>query len=104
MEKSIHEQQKAEFVYLWVREKKSFEITVITLRYIRNFNLSYSKRILKFQNFYQNILFFTVETVLKIAKETNKGDIESIWGSVTKPASKNVANPEVYLNWRWTID
>ena len=78
MEKSIHEQQKAEFVYLCVRDKKSFEITVITLRYIRNFNLSYSKRILKFQNFYQNILFFTVETVLKIAKETNKGDIESI--------------------------
>ena len=98
MEKSIHEQQKAEFVYLCVREEKNFEITVIILRYIRNFNLSYSKRILKIQNFYQNILFFTVETVLKIAKETNKGDIESICGRVTKPVSKNVVNAEVYLN------
>ena len=41
------------------REKNnSFEITVIILRNIGNVNLSYSKRILKLQNFYQNILFF----------------------------------------------
>ena len=59
MEKSIHEQQKAELVYLCVREKKvNFEITLIILKYIRNVNLSYSKMILKLQNFYQNILFF----------------------------------------------
>ena len=98
MEKSFHEQQKAEFAYLCVREKKNFEVTVMILRYVRNVNLSYSKRILKFQNFYQNILFFTVETVLKIEKETSKGDVESICARVTKRASKNVANAEVYLN------
>ena len=86
MEKSFHEQQKAEFAYLCVNEKKNFEVTVKILRYIRNVNLSYSKRILKLQNFYQNILFFTVETVLKIAKETSKGDVESICARVTKPA------------------
>ena len=59
MEKSIHE-QKAEFVYLFVREKKkySFEISVIILRYIRNVNLSFSKRILKLQNFLQKTSFF----------------------------------------------
>ena len=59
MEKSIHE-QKAEFLYLCVREKKNntFEISVIILRYIRNENLSYSKRILKFQNYLQKTSFF----------------------------------------------
>ena len=42
MGKSIYE-QKAEFVYICVRERKnnSFEITVIILRYIRNVNVSY---------------------------------------------------------------
>ena len=42
MGKCIHE-QKAEFVYICVRERKnnSFEITVIILRYIRNVNVSY---------------------------------------------------------------
>ena len=42
MGKNIHE-QKAEFVYFCVRERKnnSFEITVIILRYIRNVNVSY---------------------------------------------------------------
>ena len=39
-----------------------------------------------------------------MAKETNKGDVESICARVTKPASKKVANAEVELNWLWTID
>ena len=39
-----------------------------------------------------------------MAKETNKGDVESICARVTKPASKKVANAEVDLNWLWTID
>ena len=53
MEKRIHE-QKAELVYLCVREKKnnSFEITVMILRYIRNVNFSNSRKILELQNFY----------------------------------------------------
>ena len=33
-----------------------------------------------------------------MAKETNKGDVESICAKVSKPASKKVANAEVYLN------
>ena len=59
MEKSIHE-QKVEFVYLCVRVKKnnSFETSVIILSYIRNVNLSYSKRVLKLQNFLQTTSFF----------------------------------------------
>ena len=54
MEKIIHE-QKAEFVYLCVREKKKnrFGNSVIILRYIRNVNLSYSKRTIKLQIFLQ---------------------------------------------------
>ena len=33
-----------------------------------------------------------------MAKEANKGKVESICARVTKPASKKVANPEVDLN------
>ena len=92
-------------MYLCVREKKnnSLEFSVIILRYLRylrNVNLSYSKWILKLQNFFKkkHSFFFTSEAVLKMAKETNKGDVESICRRVTKPASKKVANAEVDLN------
>ena len=59
MEKSIYE-QKAEFLYCCVREKKnnSFGISIVILRYMRNINLSYSKLILKLQNFLQKTSFF----------------------------------------------
>ena len=56
VKKSIH-QQKAELLYLCARKTNSIEITVIILRYIRNVNFSNSKRILKMQNFYENIMF-----------------------------------------------
>ena len=39
-----------------------------------------------------------------MAKETNKGGVESICVRLTKPASRKVANAEVGLNWLWTID
>ena len=46
-------------MYLCVREKRnSFEISVIILSYIKNVNLSYSKRILKLQNFLQKASSF----------------------------------------------
>ena len=82
-----------------VLEKNNFEITVIILRYIRNVNLSYSKRILKLQNLYQDILFFALETVLKMERKTDKVNVKSICARVINPASKKVANAEVYLNW-----
>ena len=51
--------------------------------------ISYSKRILKVQNFLpKHPFFFTLETVLKMAKETNKGDVESIRAKVTKHIKK----------------
>ena len=58
-----------------VREKKnSFEIHL---------------RILNFQKFLLKHPFsFTLETVLKIANETNQGDVKSICARVTKRASK----------------
>ena len=101
IEKSTHE-LKTGFAYLCVREKKnnSFEITVIILRNIGNVKLSYSKRILKLQNFYQNILFFfTLEAVLKMAKETNTGDVEIICARFGRHTSEKVVmNAEVNLN------
>ena len=52
------------------REKnKSFEIHVIILRYIRNVNL---KKDFKYAELLTKISFsFTLETVLKMANETN---------------------------------
>ena len=47
--------------------------------------ISYSKRILKVHHFLPKHPFlFTLETVLKMAKETNKEDVESIHAKVTK--------------------
>ena len=71
MEKSIPE-LKAEFVCMCVRKKNnSFKIHVIILRYIRNVNLPFKKDF-KFAELLTKTSFsFTLETVLKMAKETN---------------------------------
>ena len=43
----------------------------------------------KVQNFLpKHPSFFTLETVLKMGKETNKGDVESILAKVTKYIEK----------------
>ena len=53
--------------------------------------ISYSKKISKVQNFLpKHPFFFTLETVLKMAKETNEGDVESRCAKVTK-----------YIKIRW---
>ena len=52
--------------------------------YIINVNIPFKKDF-KFAE-YQNILF-PLEIALKIAKETNKEDVESIYAKVTKHAS-----------------
>ena len=88
-EKSIMSRKQNLFTFVLERKKNNrFEISVIILRYIRNENLSYSKRILKLQNFSQKtyLFLFTSEGILKMVKETNKGDSERICGRVTKPA------------------
>ena len=47
------------------------------------------------QNFLPKYPFsFTLETVLKMAKETRKRDVEIICSKVTKHASKKVAKAE----------
>ena len=74
---------------------------MIILRYIRNENLSYSKRILKFQNYLQKTSFFLY---FRRRPKNGKGDVETICARVTKPASKKVAKAEVDLNSLWTID
>ena len=71
MEESIPK-LKAEFVCMCVREKKiSFEIHVIILRYKSNVNLPFKKDF-KFTEILTKTSFsFTLDTVLKMAKETN---------------------------------
>ena len=73
MEKSIPE-LKAEFVCIMCggeKKNNSFEIHEIILRYIKNVNLPFKKDF-KFAELLTKTSFsFTLETVLKMAKETN---------------------------------
>ena len=97
MEKSIPE-LKAEFVCMCVRKKNnSFKIHVIILRYIRNVNLPFKKDF-KFAELLNKTCFFLYFRLLKLAKEVNKGDVESICAKVTKHGSKKVAKAEANLN------
>ena len=51
--------------------------------------ISYSKRILKVQNFLPKYpFFFILETVLKMANKKNKGDVKSVCVKVTKHKKK----------------
>ena len=87
-------------MYLCVGEKKnnSFEITVIILRYTRNVNLLFKKDFKVVEVLTKTSFFFTLETVLKMAKETNKGDFGSTCAKAAKHTSKKVAKAEVDLN------
>ena len=73
MEKSIPE-LKAEFVCIMCggeKKNNSFEIHEIILRYIKNVNLPFKKDF-KFAELLTKTSFsFTLENVLKLAKETN---------------------------------
>ena len=61
--------------------------------------ISHSKRILNLQNFLLRHPFsFSLDTFLKMAKETNKEDVESTCAKVTKHASKKVVKAETNLN------
>ena len=75
---------------MYVGDKKvnRFEITVIILRYIRNINLLFKKDFRITERLTKTFFFFTLETVLKMAKETNKGDVESTFAKVTKHIKK----------------
>ena len=81
-------------------EKKinSFEIHVIILRYIKNVDLPFKKDFKFAELLTKHSFSFTLETVLKMAKETNKGDVERMCARVTKHASKKAAKAEVNLN------
>ena len=68
------------------------------LRCIKNVNLPFKKDF-KFDELLTKTSFsFTLETVLKMAIETNQGNVENIYAKVTKSASKMVAKAEVNLN------
>ena len=86
MEKSIHE-LKAEFMFLilWKKKISSLEITVIINKDVRNLNLLFKSAEILTKPFF---FLFTLETVLKMANETNKGDVESISAKVTKHIKK----------------
>ena len=83
-------------ICVWEKRNNRFEITVIILRYIRNLNLF--KKDFKLQNFLlKHTFFFNLKTVLKMAKKTNKRDVESICTKVTRHI-KNVAKAQLDLN------
>ena len=79
-------------MYVCEREKSnSFKIHVIILRY-KKLLIYHLRRILNLQNFLPKHPFsFTLETVLKMVKETNKEDVDIICAKVTEYASKKVA-------------
>ena len=52
--------------------------------YIRNVNLPFKKDFKFAELLTKHPFSFTLQTVLKIAKETDKGDVKSIWAKVTK--------------------
>ena len=63
--------------------------------HIRNVNLLFKKDFKKAEL----SLPFTLELVIKMAKETNKRYVKSIFARVTKHVSKKVAKVKVNLNW-----
>ena len=92
MEKSINE-LKEEFVYLCVRERKKiniFEITAIIFKVC--------KKCKGTELLTKHPFSFTLDTVVKMAKETNKGDVKSIRARLTKHAPKKMAKAEVSLD------
>ena len=100
MEKSTPE-LKAELACIMRKvEKKNnnFEIHVIILRYKKNINFPFKKDFKFAELFTKTSFFFTLDAVLKMAKETDKIDVESTCARVTKHGSKKVAKAEVNVN------
>ena len=91
-------------LFVWEKENDSFKITVIILSYIRTGNLQFKKDFEIAELYTKTSIFLNLKTDLKMAKETNKGEVESKCARVSKPASKKMVNAEVDLNWLWTID
>ena len=82
-----------------MREKNNtFEISVILLRFKKCKSVLFKKGFKVVERLTKTIIFFTLEAILKMAEERNRGDVESICGRVTNPALKKVANVEVDLN------
>ena len=79
------------------KKNNSFEITVIILRYTTNVNLLFKKDFKIVEFLTKHPFIFTLDTVLRMAKGTNKGEVESICAKVTKHIKK-VAKAEVDLN------
>ena len=76
---------------------------LVSLQSILRYQIPYSKRILKVQNFWPKHHFsFTLETVLKWQRK--QGSVESISARLTKYGSKKVPIAEVNLNCSLWID
>ena len=93
-------------IFVWDWKKCNwFKITVIIIRYIRNVNLLFKKDFKIAELLTKTSLFFTWETVLKMAKETNKRDVKSFCAKVTKHIKKMVwIWPKLTMNnWLWIV-
>ena len=87
-------------IYVCVCERER-EKKLQFLRYIKNV---FKKDFKIAELLTKTSFFFTLETVLKMAKATNWGNVQSTCAKVTKPSSKMMAKAEVNLNWLWTIE
>ena len=72
-----------------MREKlTALKLLQSSLRYLRHVNLLFKKNFRSAELLIKHTFFFALETVLKMAKETNKGDVKSMRAKVTKHIKK----------------
>ena len=99
MDKIIHE-LKAEFAYFCERIKKkinSLEIGIISFKVHKKCKSPI--QLYKIADLLSKTSLFTLETILKMAKKENKGDVESTCARVAKHTFRKVAKAEVNLNY-----
>ena len=75
-----------------MRENKNIDSSEITVIFLKAYKKCKTAELLTKTSF-----FYNLGTILKMAKEKHKGDVESICARVTKHASKKVAKAEVNL-------
>ena len=106
IEKSIHK-FKMEFVYLCVEEKKKKKQIWNDCNHFNVYKKCKSPIQVAELPLLQHSFFFTLETILKMGKKTNKGDVEIICAKVTKHIRKGGGSwswsESTMNNWLWIV-
>lgn len=100
----IHE-LKPKFVYLYVKDKKNEQFQNYCNHFwgIRYVNLLFKKDCKGVEFLTKIYVFLYIMVDHKMAKETNKREVESICKRITKHTSKKFAKAEISLNWLWIV-